>query len=82
MLEDIRSELSGRDIHVTFSKEVAEFLVDKLPRGESARPMRGIIREHIEDPLSMEILQHGSEEPLLVTVEEGRVVFARPVPMV
>ena len=82
MLEDIRGELAGRDIHVTFSKEVAEFLVDKLPRGESARPMRGILREHIEDPLSLEILQHGSEEPLLVTVEEGRVVFARPVPMV
>ena len=82
MLEDIRRELNGRDIQVTFSAEVATFLVDKLPRGESARPLRGVIREFIEDPLSLEILDHGSEEPLLVTVEDGSVVFARPVPMV
>ena len=81
-LEDIRRELQGRDIQVTFSKEVASFLVDKLPRGESARPLRAVIREYIEDPLSLEILQHGSDEPVLVTIEDGKTVFARPVPMV
>ena len=80
-LEDIRRELQGRDIQVTFSKEVATFLVDKLPKGESARPLRGVIREHIEDPLSLEILEHGADEPLLMTIEEGKAVFARPVPI-
>src|SRR5690606_37674149 len=80
-LEEIRRELQGRDIQVTFSKEVASFLVDKLPKGESARPLRGVIREHIEDPLSLEILEHGAGEPLLVTIEDGKAVFARPVPI-
>ncbi len=80
-LEDIRRELQGRDIQVSFSKEVAGFLVDKLPKGESARPLRGVIREHIEDPLSLEILEHGADEPLLVTIEDGKAVFARPVPI-
>jgi len=82
MLEEIRRELLARDIQVTFSPEVAPFLVDQLPQGESVRPLRGIIREHIEDPLSTELLEHGSEEPLLVTIEDGRTIFARPVPLV
>jgi len=82
MLEEIRRELQGRDIQVTFAPEVATFLVDQLPPGESVRPLRGVIREHIEDPLSVEPLERGSEEPLLVTIEDGRAVFARPVPMV
>ncbi len=82
MLTDIRIELSNRDIHVTFNPEVAGFLLDKLSRGESARPLRGIIREYIEDPLSLELLAHGSEEPVIATIEDDKVVFARPVPMV
>src|SRR5690606_38115563 len=81
-LEDIRRELASRGLEVTFAQEVAEFLVDKLPPGESVRPLRGVIREHIEDPLSLEILAHGSEDPLLVTIEDGTPVFARPVPLV
>jgi ATP-dependent Clp protease ATP-binding subunit ClpC len=83
MLEEIREELSSRGIHVTFASEVAAFLVKKLPKGESARPLRAVIREHIEDPLSVELLTHRNhEDGLIVTIEEGRVVFARPVPMV
>ena len=81
-LEDIRRELATRGIDVTFAQGVAEFLVDKLPPGESVRPLRGVIREHIEDPLSLEILTGGAKEPLLVTIEDGRPVFARPVPLV
>ncbi|MBA2666529.1 MAG: ATP-dependent Clp protease ATP-binding subunit [Trueperaceae bacterium] len=81
MLEDIRVELATRDIDVSFGPEVATFLVDKLPTGESARPLRAVLREHLEDPLSMELLGGGSGEPILVTVDDGRVVFARPVPI-
>jgi ATP-dependent Clp protease ATP-binding subunit ClpC len=81
MLEDIRVELATRDIDVSFGPEVASFLVDKLPTGESARPLRAVLREHLEDPLSMELLGGGSDEPILVTVDDGRVVFARPVPI-
>ena len=82
MLDDIRSELATRDVEVSFGPEVAGFLVDRLPAGESARPLRTVLREHIEDPLSLELLERGSEDPILVTVDGGRVVFARPVPIV
>ncbi len=79
MLDDIREDLAQRDIQVSFSPEVATFLVSKMPKGDSARPMRSVMREHIEDPLSMEILQQGSGEPIMIAVEDGKVVFARPV---
>ena len=79
MLSDIRDDLAQRDIDVSFSPEVAGFLVSKMPKGDSARPMRAVMREHIEDPLSLEILQQGAGEPIVIAVENGKVVFARPV---
>jgi ATP-dependent Clp protease ATP-binding subunit ClpC len=82
MLEEIRSELANRDIQVSFSQDIAGFLVEKLPQGESARPLRSVIREYIEDPLSLELLANGSEDAVIVTLEEGQIQFARPVPMV
>ncbi|MDZ7702952.1 MAG: ATP-dependent Clp protease ATP-binding subunit [Trueperaceae bacterium] len=83
MLEETRDELANRDIQVTFGSEVASFLVKKLPRGESARPLRAVMREYIEDPMSLELLTHGSDEAIIVTIEDSKVVFARPsVPMV
>ncbi len=82
MLDEIRAELASRDIDVTFSGEVAEFLVRHVPPGQSARPMRGVLREHVEDPLSLELLRGGSDEPIVVTVENDTLVFARPVPVV
>jgi len=81
MLDDIREDLSQRDIMVTFGPEVAGFLVSKMPKGDSARPMRAVMREFVEDPLSLEILRHGSDEGIIVTVEDDKVVFARPVPI-
>jgi ATP-dependent Clp protease ATP-binding subunit ClpC len=81
MLDDITRELANRDVDVRFGPEVAGFLVERLPAGESARPLRAVMREHVEDPLSVELLARGSDEPILVTVEGGRLVFARPVPI-
>ncbi len=81
MLEDIRVELGTRDVEISFGPEVAGFLVERLPAGESARPLRSVLREYVEDPLSLELLERGSEEPILVTVDEGKLVFARPVPI-
>jgi ATP-dependent Clp protease ATP-binding subunit ClpC len=82
MLAEIRAELATRDVEISFGPEVATFLVERLPAGESARPLRAVLREHIEDPLSLELLDRGSDEPILVTIDEDRVVFARPVPIV
>ena len=81
MLDEIREDLANRDIQVTFGAEVASFLVSKLPKGESARPLRAVMREYIEDPLSLEILTHGTQEGIIVTVEDGAIIFAKPVPM-
>lgn len=82
MLEETQGDLASRDIQVTFADEVAAFLVSKLPKGDSVRPLRSVMREYIEDPLSLELLRHGSEDGLVVTVEDGKVTFARLVPMI
>ncbi len=79
LLDEIREDLAQRDIQVSFSPEVASFLVSKMPKGDSSRLLRSVLREHIEDPLSLEILQQGVGEPIVIAVEDGKVVFARPV---
>ncbi len=81
MLDEIRSELRSRDVEVTFAPDVAAWLVDRMPKGESARPMRSVLREHVEDPLSLELLVGGTEEPIVVTVDDDALHFSRPVPV-
>lgn len=81
MLEEIREELSRRDVDITFSDDVAAFLLSQTPEGNSARPLRTVLREYIEDPLSLELLANSNEEPIVATVDEGKIIFARPVPI-
>lgn len=82
MLDEISDDLLQRDIQVSFGPEVASFLVEKMPQSRSARPMRAVLREFVEDPLSLEILAHGHEEPIIATVEGSEIVFARSLAMV
>lgn len=81
-LEDMQSELASRDVIVSFGEEVAPFLLDKMPQGESARPLRAVIREHIEDPLSTKLLSRSNDDPILIAVENDEIVFADAVPLV
>jgi ATP-dependent Clp protease ATP-binding subunit ClpC len=81
MLQEIVRELASRDCDVRFMPEVATFLVNLLPQGESARPLRALLREHIEDPLASTLLEGGAHDPIIVTVEQGALVIARPVPI-
>jgi len=81
MLDELCEELLAREVQVSFGPEVAAYLVKRLPKGDSARPLRAVMREYIEDPLSLEILKHGSGEGLIIAIENDKVVFARPVPM-
>ena len=74
MLEDIQKELQGRDIAVRFATEVARFVVDQAPKTGSARAIRSVIRERIEDPLSLALLKKPSGH-LYVNVEEGHLTF-------
>jgi ATP-dependent Clp protease ATP-binding subunit ClpC len=83
MLEDIRDELASRDVLVSFGEEVASYLLARVPEGgESARPLRAVIREHIEDPLSLELLSRRGDDPILVTVDDDKLIFASPMPVV
>jgi ATP-dependent Clp protease ATP-binding subunit ClpC len=83
MLEDIRDELASRDVLVSFGEEVASYLLARVPEGgESARPLRAVIREHIEDPLSLELLSRRGDDPILVTVDGDKLIFASPMPVV
>ena len=82
MLAEIQAELKSREISVSFSGEVAAFLVSKMPKAESARPMRGVIRQYIEDPLALELMVNNNNEEIIITVDNEEIIFAKPVPMV
>ncbi len=79
MLDEIQSELSGRDVLVSFTEDVAPFLLTKLTKSQSARPLRAILREYIEDPLSSELLSNPPTEPLLISVEKETIFFVKPM---
>ena len=81
MLNEIQNELSNRGIDISFSPEVAHFLCERLPSGDSLRRLRSVIRTDIEDPLSLELINNSNDDPVLVHVEEGLLCFARPVPI-
>lgn len=74
MLDEIQKELKSREIEVAFAPEVARFVVDQAPKTGSARAIRGVIRERIEDPLSLALLKKPSGR-LLVSVEDGHLTF-------
>ena len=74
MLDDIQKELQSRDITVRFAPEVARFVVEQAPKTGSARAIRSIIRERIEDPLSLALLKKPTGH-LYVNVEDGHLAF-------
>lgn len=91
MLDDIREELRMRNVHITFGPAVAGFLVEKMPQGNSARPMRAIMREYVEDPLANFLLDSvastsndtdNDHQDLILTVEEDGLRISEPVPLV
>jgi len=57
MISDVNSRLIEKGLSITTSKKVKEFLVDKgYDPHFGARPLRRAIEDHIEDPLSEQIL--------------------------
>ncbi|HWG85984.1 MAG TPA: ATP-dependent Clp protease ATP-binding subunit, partial [Deinococcales bacterium] len=74
MLEDMRAELATRDLVVTFDQEVAKVLVSRVKQRGSTRLLRSVLRERIEDPLSLELLGL-PERHVHVAVKDGDVAF-------
>ncbi len=74
MLEEIAEELKTREIHVRFDPAIAAWVVRHAPKTGSTRALRGIIRERIEDPLSLVLLKKPSGT-LLVTLKDDELAF-------
>jgi ATP-dependent Clp protease ATP-binding subunit ClpC len=77
MLEDMRVELESRDLHVEFDPKLAPYIVSKVKLKGSSRQLRAIMRDEIEDPLSMSLISFPEGE-LYIGLEGGKIVFARP----
>ncbi|WP_034338401.1 ATP-dependent Clp protease ATP-binding subunit [Deinococcus misasensis] len=81
LLADMQEELATRDLKVRFAETVAPWLVSKLKARSSkhalgsSRQLRTVVREEIEDPLALELLEDGSE--LTVTVKDNHLTFDR-----
>jgi ATP-dependent Clp protease ATP-binding subunit ClpC len=57
MVSDLNERLLEKGMSITISKKVKDFLVDKgYDPHFGARPLRRVIEDHIEDPLSEQIL--------------------------
>ena len=74
MLREIAEELAGREVEVEFDESVARWIVSQAPKLGSARVLRGIIRNKVEDPLSLQLLAH-PQERLRVSLRGGELAF-------
>ncbi|MER3452021.1 MAG: Clp protease, partial [Thermus sp.] len=74
MLEEIQKELRTREVEVDFTPEVAGWVVQQAPKTGSARALRSVIRDRIEDPLSMALLKKPRGR-LRVGVRDGALSF-------
>jgi len=77
-IQKVSDRLKHQKINLTFDEKAKDFLVEKgYDPTYGARPMRRAVERHLEDPLAEEILRGNlhETEPVLVTVEEGKIVF-------
>lgn len=73
----LKSRLEKKQIFVTIDDAARDFLVEKgyLPE-MGARPLRRIIEQFLEDPLSEKLLQNPNEEKkYLISAKDGKIAF-------
>jgi ATP-dependent Clp protease ATP-binding subunit ClpC len=73
----LKSRLEKKHIFVTIDNAARDLLVEKgyLPE-MGARPLRRIIEQFLEDPLSEKLLQHPNlEKKYLISAKDGAIVF-------
>ncbi len=81
MLKEIEEEMAGREVYVRFAPEVAEWVVARAEKTGSARQLRSVIRERVEDPLSLEVLKNPTAR-IFVRVEDGELRFEEELSLV
>jgi ATP-dependent Clp protease ATP-binding subunit ClpB len=78
-LQRVIARISERKIKIKIGDEAKHFLVDSGYNPQfGARPLKRAIQRHLEDPLSMELLEgHFSEgDTITIDVEDGRLTFS------
>jgi len=78
MINDVNDRLIEKGLSIVINKKVKDFLVDKgYDPHFGARPLRRVIEDYIEDPLSEELLRgkfkYGTK--IKLEVEEDKIVF-------
>lgn len=76
-VQKVQKRLKTREIYITLDEQAKGFLVDKGFQPEmGARPLRRVIEQYLEDPLSEVILLHPDEgRRCLVTLDKDHLVF-------
>ncbi len=73
----LKNRLEKKHIHVTLDDAARDVLVEKgyLPE-MGARPLRRVIEQFLEDPLSEKLLHNPNQEKTyLISAKEGQIVF-------
>jgi ATP-dependent Clp protease ATP-binding subunit ClpC len=73
----LKGRLDKKQIHVTIDDAARDLLVEKGYVPEmGARPLRRVIEQFLEDPLSEKLLQHPNQEKkYLISAKDGQIVF-------
>ncbi len=80
MLKEITDELSERNIHITFSNEVKEYILEKGYEAKyGARPLRRAIQKYIENELAESLLRNEllPNDSIIINLENDKVVLSR-----
>jgi ATP-dependent Clp protease ATP-binding subunit ClpC len=79
LLAEVQSRLEEKDLCLSVTKAGKDFLIEKgFDPCYGARPLRRVIQQEIEEPLSMELLRRRFEDgdKIMVSVRDGRMVFS------
>ncbi len=80
MLKEITDELAERNIHITFSNEVKEYILEKGYEAKyGARPLRRAIQKYIENELAESLLRNEllPNDSIIINLENDKVVLSR-----
>ena len=80
MLKEITDELAERNIHITFSNEVKEYILEKGYEVKyGARPLRRAIQKYIENELAESLLRNEllPNDSIIMNLENDKVVLSR-----